>query len=218
MDLLLDAMGNQSYGRGDPYCGGTTFPDLWSACCVSMCWRLDVLLVLRCLCLSPSGVGCEASRVHSSCVQMHSSCVEPIKHSSCLQAVNASLVSRQRRLCFFACNRQQLLTFERLWRVGSRERWAVEVTLWAVEMMSPPPRACRFRVHQEHRSLVGHLWSPCPCPCPCSATNGAGTVEVGYATGCRPCLHSVSWAHILSSLGGVYSWTCTLTELVKMVG
>ena len=172
--------------------------------------------------------------LHSFCVhsRLHSSCVEPIKHSSCLQAIKASRLSRQCRLCFFACNRQQLLTFERLWRVGSRERWAVEVTLWVVEMMSPPPRACRFRAHQEHRSLVGHLGSLCPCPCP--ATNGAGTVEVGHATGCRPGLHSVSWAHILvcighiyssvswahilSSLGGVYSWTCTLTELVKMVG
>jgi len=29
VDLLIAAMGNRSYGRGDIYCGGLTFPDLW---------------------------------------------------------------------------------------------------------------------------------------------------------------------------------------------
>ena len=31
MDLLKQAMGNRSYGRGaDPYCGGVDFEDEWS--------------------------------------------------------------------------------------------------------------------------------------------------------------------------------------------
>ena len=53
VDMLKEAMGNRSYGRGaDPYCGGVDFEDEWCAfTCLSLSRTASLLSAsLECLC------------------------------------------------------------------------------------------------------------------------------------------------------------------------